>query len=262
MEFTEEAEAAALEDAESKIAAPTGKLIGYMHLSESTEASVRMLENLEEAAGLFGFKVVTCDPNFEPPKMAQCMTTLVAQKPDLIITEADATSALGGGLKTASEEDIPVIMTGALQAPSPYLTAQYVPDEKFQTKVLDEWLFGLVEERIGDEKGVIAAFQAPTVGPGVVERDEQRALDLKEYPNLSEVTHDIDLPNAVQDTLSQTKTFVQQNSDLAALWQTCDFCAAPMVQGLSELGLQGEERPFSAAFYTTKQTREQSPKAN
>ena len=73
-------------------------------------------------------------------------------------------------------------------------------------------------------------------------------------------TNDIDLPNAVQDTLSQTKTFVQQNSDLAALWQTCDFCAAPMVQGLSELGLQGEERPFSAAFYTTKQTREQIAK--
>jgi len=181
----------------------------------------------------------------------------VAQKPDLIILAAQSPTALGGDLKTAHEEGIPVIVTGALQAPSPYFTAQYVPVEDVVTHTFDEWLFGQVEERIGEEgEGTIAAFQAPTVGPGVVERDVQRKADLKKYPNLSEVTHDIDLPNAIQDTLEQTKTFVQQNSDLEALWQTCEFCAPPMAQALDQLGLQGEERPFTGAFYTTKQSRE------
>ncbi|MBS1878897.1 MAG: substrate-binding domain-containing protein [Actinobacteria bacterium] len=252
----EEAKAAALKDAQPKVAAPTGKSIGFMYLSKSTEGSVHLLEGLEEVASLFNFKVTTCDPNFEPAKVAQCMTTLVAQNPSLIILSAQSPAVLGGDLKTASERHIPVIVEGALQAPSPYFTAQYVPNEKLITKALDKWLFGLVEERIGEEKGVVAAFQAPTVGPGVNERDEQRRADLKSYPNLSEQTHDIDLPNAIQDTLAQTKTFAQQNPDLQALWQTCEFCAPPMGQALTQLGLQGEKRPFTGAFYTTKQSRE------
>jgi ABC-type sugar transport system substrate-binding protein len=90
----------------------------------------------------------------------------------------------------------------------------------------------------------------------VVERDEQRAADLQNYPNLSQETHDIDLVNAVQDTLSQTKSYAQQNSDLQALWQTCDFCAPPMAQALDQLGLSGEDRPFTGSFYTTEQSRE------
>ncbi len=256
---TEAAKTAAIADAEKaggKVDAPTGKTIGFMYLSKSTEASIRLHDGLKAAADLFGFKVVTCDPNFDPAKTAQCMTTLVSQSPDLILTSAAATSALGGGLKSAADRDIPVVMIGALQAPSPYYTAQYVPDEKRLSKALNEWMFGLVNERVGDGPATIAAFQAPNVGQGVIDRDVQRKADLEAFPNIKQVTHDIDLGDAVQDTRSRTRSLVQQNSDLQALWQTCDFCAPPMAQALDQLGLQGDDRPFTGAFYTTKQSRE------
>lgn len=257
---TAQAKAAATADAVKaggKITAPTGKKIGYMHLSESTEASVRLLDGVKQAAALFGFDVITCDPNFDAAKTAQCMTTLVAQSPDLIILEADATAALGGGLQTAASKGIPVIMAGALQAPSKYFTAQYVPDEKKLTTVLDTFLFGKIKDRVGSKAATIAAFQAPQVGPGVIERDTQRGKDLKAYPNLSQQTHDIDLSNAIQDTISQTKTFVAEKPNLQAIWQTCDFCAAANSQALDQLGLSGDKRPFIGAIYTTKQTRAQ-----
>lgn len=258
-ERTAAARTAALEDAEKaggEVAAPTDKTIGFMYLSKSTEASVRLHDGLKAAADLFGFDVVTCDPNFDPAKTAQCMTTLVAQSPDLILLSAAPTAALGGGLKTAADKDIPVVMIGALQAPSPSYTAQYVPDEKRLSKALNEWLFGLVSERVGDDAATIAAFQAPNVGQGVIDRDVQRKADLEAFPKLKQVTHDINLADAVQDTRSRTRSLVQQNPDLQALWQTCDFCAPPMAQALDQLGLQGDDRPFTGAFYTSKQSRE------
>lgn len=258
-ERTAEATEAAAKDAETvggKVDPPKDKLIAFLWLSKSTEASVRLHEDLTEAAALFDFKVVDCDPNFDPAKTAQCATSLVAQNPSLIISAASATAALGGGLKTAHDRDIPWIMVGAVQTPSPYYTAQYVPDERQLTKVLDEWLFEEIEKRHGEEPGVVAAFQAPAVGAGVIARDEQRAEDLKAFPNLTEETHDIDLADAVQDTLQTTKQFVEQNPDLVALWQTCDFCAPPMAEALDQLGRTGDDRPLTAAIYTTKQSRD------
>lgn len=258
-ERTEKAKTAALADAKkagASIAAPKDKTIAFMWLSKSTEASQRQFADLKEAAGLFGFKVIECDPNFDPAKTAQCATSLVARNPSLILASAAPTPAIAAGLKAAKERGIPWIGIGALQAPSPYLTAQYVPNEERETEMLDTWLFDLVEERVGDKEGVIGAFQAPQVGPGVIARDTQRAKDLAGRPGLSQKTHDIDLSDPVQDTIKTTKTLVQQNPGLVALWNTCDLCAAPMGQALDQLGLSGDKRPLTAGYYTTKQSRQ------
>lgn len=256
---TAKAKTAALADAEKagpKVTPPRNKTIGFMWLSKSTEASQRQFADLELAADLFGFKIIDCDPNFDPAKTAQCATSLVAQKPSLILASAAPTSAIAAGLQAAHDQGIPWIGIGALEAPSPYLTAQYVPNEELETTMLDTWLFDLIAERVGDKDGGIGAFQAPQVGPGVIARDKQRAIDLAEYPNLSQKTHDIDLSNPVQDTINTTKTLVQQNPDLVALWNTCDLCVAPMAQALDQLGLQGDARPLTAGFYTTEQSRQ------
>lgn len=257
---TAEAKAAAEADAEKAggpVDPPKGKKIGFMYLSKSTEASVRQYEDLKIAADLFGYEVVTCDPNFDPAKTAQCATSLVAAKPDLIISAASPTSALGGGLKAAHDQGIPWIMSGAIQTPSKYYTAQYVPDERELSKTLNEWVFGQLQERNGKVEGTLVAFQAPTVGAGVIDRDKQRAEDLRAHPELKQKTHDINLADAVQDTIKTTKQFVQSTPDVVALWNTCDFCTPPMGQALDQLGKNGDDRPLTVGIYTTKQSREQ-----
>jgi ABC-type sugar transport system substrate-binding protein len=258
-ERTEKARTAALADAKkagASVAAPKRKTVAFMWLSKSTEASQRQFADLKEAAGLFGFKVIECDPNFDPAKTAQCATSLVARNPSLILASAAPSSAIAAGLKAAHDRGIPWIGIGALQAPSPYLTAQYVPNEERGTQMLDSWLFDMVDKRVGDKESVIGAFQAPQVGPGVIARDQQRTKDLAKLPGLSQKTHDIDLSDPVQDTIKTTKTLVQQNPGLVALWNTCDLCAAPMAQALDQLGLSGDKRPFTAGYYTTRQSRQ------
>jgi ABC-type sugar transport system substrate-binding protein len=254
------ARAAAIRDAAragGRTEAPKGKVIGYMHLSSQTEASVRMLDGLQTIAKLFGFTVKVCDPNFDPRKVAQCATSLVAQNPDIVIVEAADPGASGAGLREAFNRKIPWIVTGALQTPSRFVTAQYVPDERAQTRVLDDWFFGQIERRVGKGNAAeIAAWQAPPVGPGVRARDVQRKQDLRRYPAIKEIyTRDIDLSNPVQDTLQTTTQVVEQNPGVDGLWQTCDFCVGPMAQALDAKGLKGANRPILTGIYSTRETR-------
>jgi ABC-type sugar transport system substrate-binding protein len=255
------ARAAAIKDAAKaggKTTAPTGKVIGYMHLSSQTEASIRMLEGLKTIAKLFGYKVNVCDPNFDPQKVAQCATSLVAQNPDIVIVEAADPGASGAGLQEAFKQKIPWIVTGALQTPSKFVTAQYVPDERELTRVLDNWFFQRIEQKVG--KGTpaeIGAWQAPPVGPGVRARDAQRKIDLARFPAIKETyTRDIDLSNPVQDTLQTTQLLVEQNPGIDGLWQTCDFCVGANAQALDTKGLEGAERPVLVGIYSTRETRQ------
>jgi ABC-type sugar transport system substrate-binding protein len=255
----EEAREAALKDAEAlggRIDPPTGKKIAYIHLSAQAEASQRVHAGLEEIAELFGFELIVCDPNFDPQRVAQCATSLVAQNPDLVITEAADPGAAGAGLREAASRDIPWITTGAGQTPSEFVTAEYVPDEKSQTQFLDEWFFGTIQQRVGDEEATIIAFQASPVGPAVRARDEQRKQDLAQFPNIREiVTHEIDLANAPQDVVNTTRTALEQNPGLDGIWQTCDFCVPLNAQAVDTAGLEGEDRPVIAGIYSGPETR-------
>jgi ABC-type sugar transport system substrate-binding protein len=256
---TAQARAAAAVDAKragKPVAAPKGKTIGYIHLSSQTEASLRVLAGLQQIGKVFGFKVIACDPNFDAIKTRQCATTIVAQHPDIVITEARDAGQLDGGMEQAKKQGIPWIGVGALQTASPNFTAQYVPDEKQLTHVLDTWMFGQIDKKFGKGTHEIAAVQAPPVGPGVRDRDVQRKADLKAFPNIKEVeTHDLDLSNPVQDMLSWTAQVVGSHPGLAGLWQTCDFCVAPMAQALDAKGLTGAKRPVLAGIYSTRETR-------
>lgn len=255
----EEAREAAMADAEKlggKVDPPKGMKIAYIHLSAQAEASQRVLKGLQEITKLFGFELIVCDPNFDPQRVAQCATSLVAQRPDLVITEAANPGAAGAGLRAASERSIPWITTGAGQTPSRFVTAEYVPDERTQTEFLDEWFFETIKERVGDEEATIAAFQASPVGPAVRARDVQRKQDLESYPNIKEiVTHEINLANAPQDVINTTKTTLEQNPGLDGIWQTCDFCVPLNAQSVDSLGLEGDERPVIAGIYSGPETR-------
>jgi ABC-type sugar transport system substrate-binding protein len=255
----EEAREAALADAEElggKTDPPTGKKIAYIHLSAQAEASQRVHAGLKEITDLFDFELIVCDPNFDPQRVAQCATSLVAQNPDLIITEAANPGAAGAGIQSASERRIPWITTGAGQPPSEFVTAEYVPDEETQTQFLDEWFFETIKERVGDEEATFGAFQGSAVGPAVRARDVQRKKDLEQYPNIKEVvTHEIDLSNAAPDVLNTTKTMVEQNEGLDGIWQTCDFCVPLNAQAVDSLRLEGEDRPVIAGIYSGPETR-------
>src|SRR6187399_3223972 len=65
---TAAARAAALKAAGSTAEAPTGKTIGVIQLSGTSAQSIGVLATARQIAKMFGYKVIVCDPNFDPQK--------------------------------------------------------------------------------------------------------------------------------------------------------------------------------------------------
>jgi ABC-type sugar transport system substrate-binding protein len=249
---------AALKDAAklgAKVKAPTGKKIGFIHLSAQSASSQRMLAAAKQAAKIFGFKVVSCDPNFDPQKIQQCASAMVAQGAGLILSVAQEPVNLGGGLGDAYKRNIPWVGISGAVTPSKYVI-QYIPDQASLTHFYDMWLFGEMKKRVGAGKtATLMSLGAPGVGLAARISEDQRLKDIKADGQIREVvTHSLDLTNIVQDTLKTTTQTVGQYPDLTGTWTICDFCVPLMAQALDTAGLTGSKRPVVSGFYTTPQT--------
>ena len=104
---TAAAAAAGAKAAGSAVAAPTGKTIAVIELSATSSESVGVVAAANQIAKLFNYKVITCDPNFDPQKVIQCATSMVAQHPSIIISVSTNTGAMGSGYTQAIAAGIP-----------------------------------------------------------------------------------------------------------------------------------------------------------
>ena len=74
------------------------------------------------------------------------------------------------------------------------------------------------------------AIGAPTVGLASANSGKQLERDVSKAGDVKLINHDLDLSNAVQDTLNTTRQTLQQNPNLAGTWTLCDFCLPLMAQ--------------------------------
>ena len=237
-----------------KVALPTGKTIAVMRFSATSDADKRFYATFQQLGKRLGFKVIGCDPNFDPQKTRECMSGFAAQKPDAIVSFLHDPATLGGGLKDAYDQGIPVIVAGAEVTPSPYVT-QYVLDETIHQRMLDKWFFAKMKAKVGKGKvAKYAAMGAPGASLASRLNETQRKADDRKDPGVTEViTHDLDLTNIVQDTIKTTTQALQQYSDLAGLFTVCDFCS-PLIAQQVAAERRGKDRPIIAATYVTKQS--------
>jgi ABC-type sugar transport system substrate-binding protein len=203
---------------------------------------------------MFGYEVIVCDPNFDPQKVAQCATSLVAQQPDAIMSTSQSALALGSSLTDAAEAGIPWFSLVAGVDPHPALIPYGITGREIGA-VYDAWLFGEIATRKGaDAAHKVMAMGAPALGLALLAQQEQLVEDAKAAGVDVVVLHDLDLPNIVQDTLSVAKQTVTQHPDLGGTWTVCDFCVPLIAQAFDTEGLTGDKRPVVGGNYTMPQT--------
>jgi ABC-type sugar transport system substrate-binding protein len=226
---TRAARAAGLRDAKARVAVPTGRTIGVIQLSGTSSQSIGVLATARQIARLFGWKVVVCDPNFDPQKVAQCATSIVAQNPAVVFSVSTNTGAMGSGYRDAVNRGIPWIsvVSGAVPARGLY---DYGTNGFALAKIIDTYLFRAMRAKSDSEPHKLFAIGAPTVGLASANSGKQLARDVKAAGDVQLINHDLDLSNAVQDTLSTSRQALQQNQDLAGMWTLCDFCLPLMAQ--------------------------------
>ena len=95
-----------------------GKTIAYLPISLGFDMAQAWGGVVKEEADHYGMKFVSQDPNWSTDAMAQSLTNLIAQKPDVIVTQNPDLQSLARLLKQANAQGIYVIqvnMQGAVQ---------------------------------------------------------------------------------------------------------------------------------------------------
>jgi ABC-type sugar transport system substrate-binding protein len=213
----------------AKVSAPTGKTIGVILLSGTSAQSLGVVATAKQIAKMFGYKVITCDPNFDPQKVVQCATSIVAQHPAVVFSVSTNTGSMGSGFTQAVSQGIPWfdVVSAAVPAKGLY---NYGNDGFKLAKILDAYMF---KQMTGSR--TVFGVDAPTVGIASSNASKQVAKDAK-AAGVKLTLHNLDLSNAVQDTISSTKQALQQNPDLGGLWTYCDFCTPLMAQQAQTAG--------------------------
>jgi ABC-type sugar transport system substrate-binding protein len=226
---TRAARAAALKATGPLVSAPSGRTIGIIQLSGTSAQSIGVVAAARQIASMFGYSVKVCDPNFDPQKVPQCATSILAQNPDVIFSVSTNTGAMGSGFQQAVAKGIPwfSVVSGVVPAKGVY---DYGTVGIELTKLVDSYLFRRMRQVSTDRPLKLFAIGAPTVGRASLVEGQQLGRDVKAAGDVELINHDLDLSNAVQDTLTTSQQVLQQNPSLAGMWTLCDFCLPLMAQ--------------------------------
>jgi ABC-type sugar transport system substrate-binding protein len=236
---TKVARAAGTAAAKSAVSVPKGKTIGVIQLSGTSSQSIGVLATARQIAKLFGWKVSVCDPNFDPQKVAQCATSIVAQNPAVVFSVSTNTGAMGSGYTDAVKRGIPWISVVSGVAPATGLR-DYGTNGFALAKIIDTYLFKQMRATSTARPMKLFAIGAPTVGVASANSSKQLERDVAAAGDVDLINHDLDLSNAVQDTLSTSSQALQQNPSLGGMWTLCDFCLPLMAQEVKKA--QGSNR--------------------
>lgn len=228
------ASAAGAKAAGASVAAPAGKTIAVIELSATSAESIGVVAAAKQIANVFHYKVITCDPNFDPQKVIQCATSMVAQHPSVIFSVSTNTGAMGSGFSQAVAAGIPWfdVVSAAVPAKGLY---NYGTDGFKLAKILDDYMFQQMKAANPGKSLKLFGIDAPTVGIASANESKQVKNDAK-AAGIDLTLHNLDLSNAVQDTISSTKQALQQNAGLAGMWTYCDFCLPLMAQQAQTAG--------------------------
>jgi ribose transport system substrate-binding protein len=100
------------------LAALRGKTIAYLPISIGFDLAQAWGGVIKQEADRYGMKFTSQDPNWKTDAMAQGLTALIAQKPDVIVTQNPDLQSLARLLKQANAAGIRVVqmnMQGAVQ---------------------------------------------------------------------------------------------------------------------------------------------------
>jgi ABC-type sugar transport system substrate-binding protein len=236
---TAAARAAGRKAGRKRAAVPKHKTIAVIELSGTSSESIGTVAAAKYIAKMFHYSVVTCDPNFDPQKVVQCATSMVAQHPSVIISVSTNTGAMGSAYNQAIAQGIPWFDVVSAAVPARGLF-NYGTVGFELTRILDKYMFTQLRLRNPGKNSKIFAIGAPTVGIASANEGKQLAADVKAAGDMTLINHDLDLSNAVQDTLTTSQQTLQQNPDLGAMWTLCDFCLPLMAQTVQKA--QGSNR--------------------
>lgn len=219
------------------------KTIGFLALTQQAAAVKRATEGFEEAVKALGWKVIVCEGNAEPQKLAACGSSLVAQNVDAIAEVAVEPSVVHQAMAEAQSKGIPWIDFGSQNTPNPLFTSRMYITEKELFEPVNGWLFENLEE-----PGEIGALTAESLSPTRL-RYAAFQEELEQHPE-DKIVGTFDIPYTDPSKVTEgVEAMIRQHSGIGAIWSSGDVGVIPTVEAFKQLGLSATEHPLLVSTY-------------
>jgi len=198
--------------------------IGFVEITEAAPVVLQTVAELKRGAALLGWNVKVVNANGDPSRMASGVSAMVNQGVDALITMAIPPSAAAVGLEAAKAKGIPAIEVGApVIDPNHLYAATYAPDDK---KMASMVAAQMVQDLGG--KGQLLELKA-SAQQAIVLRNEALQSAIGGTDIKVAASHETDLANPVQDTVSTVSNSLRASTSINAVWAPQDFEFQPAV---------------------------------
>ena len=228
--------------------------VGLNQIVGAAEPAQRAQNALERAARVLGWKVIVCDAQGDPTKMANCETSLLNQGVKALFSIGEESSVIAAGLRQAKARGIPTFNFGGQVTPSPLFTGNYGPDEAKAGRVLGAWIARKLQAIGG---GQIIRSTYPAIYS--TRRDSGLLAEVKADPGLKlPATTTIDAANMVAGTRQQVTSMLTQHPEAKVYWSSFEASIQPAAQAVATVakGRRFPQAPLVVTFHADLGTQQ------
>jgi ABC-type sugar transport system substrate-binding protein len=233
-----------------KATVPSGITVGLNQIVGAFPQAQRIQNEFTTAAKAIGWKVVVCDAQGDPTKMANCETSLLNQGVKAVFSIGEESSLIAAGLQQAKAKGIPTFNIGGQVSPSPLFTGNYGPNESKAGAVLGAY----VVKTIGPAGGKVLLSDYPALYGKLRTGGLKNAIKGTNFKIAA--TTQPDFANVVVSTRQQVTSMVQQNPDAKVYWLSVEAAIQPAAQAMSAAtgGKHYPDAPLVVTFHADLST--------
>lgn len=215
------------------LSAMEGKWVAYLPISAGFDLAQAWGGVVQEESSRYGMKFTVQDPNWSTDAMSQGLTSLIAERPDVIVTQNPDTQSLARLLMQANRAGITVVqmnMMGAVQTDA-FVGPDYV--------ALGHEIANLAIEKCGagtDTSHKVSIVQGVLTG-GVSYFQVQGIMEVLEGRDDIEIVSSQAADWDASKARAVTETVLQQHPDLCAILDMWDGQAIGTGAAVKQAGL-------------------------
>ncbi len=210
-----------------------GKTIAFVPVTLGIPLTEAWKNAMETEARALGMKFVVRDPNMDPTAMTQAVSSLIAERPDVMVVHNPNVQLLAKLLKKAERAGIYVIQ---INMASNYRSSAYVGVDWY--KMGQEIAADICKEcgQGSGKSGKVALVQGPTTSAPSIEQVQGAMSVFKKYPEIKVVSNQAANWDGKQ-AHDLTAIVLKQNPDLCATYGMWGVMQLGAGQAVREAGL-------------------------
>lgn len=219
-----------------------GKKVAWVPLTLGNPLVDSWTKAMKQNFDRFGIELIVRDPNFDSSAQLQAVTSVINDKPDVLIVQNANVALLANELKRAMDEGVYVVQVNmrSNQPSDAYVGVDYYDTGRLIAKDIVETCGN------GKGSGKVAIVQGEPTAAGSVDQLRGAMEVFGKAPSIKIVSNQA--ANWDSNKASEiTRTVLQQNPDLCATYGFWGIMQAGAAQAVKAAGLEGKVKVYASS---------------